>query len=289
MSPPAGNLLTLEPLDRMHQALTKQLERGEIKLPLLPKVAGQVIAMTTDPRAEIAQMAALIHRDQALAANVLRIANSAAYMPRSAIVSLQQAVAWLGLNVLAEIALAASLRSGVFNVPGHEAELKELWRHSVASGAYAKEIARIRRQNVEIAYLCGLLHAIGKPVLVNVLSGIERSLRVKVDRVGWAALLDEHHVQVGTMIADLWGLPSQVHGAIASYGLVGEWPVGSPEVLITCLADQLATHLLTPDALSEEALKAHPVFSALNLYPEDVEALLARRESVMNVVESLRL
>lgn len=289
MSPLAGEVLTVEPLDQVRRALTEQLEKGELKLPLLPKVAGQVMAMTSDPNAEIAQMASLIHHDQALAANVLRIANSVAYMPRSPIISLQQAIAWLGLNVLGEIALTASLRSGVFHIAGREAEIKHLWRHAVASGAYAKEIARTRRQNVEMAYLCGLLHAIGKPALLHVLGTIEKNLHVELDEGARVTLLEEDHVRVGCVIADLWGLPGPVRGAIASYVGYGASPTAAAEVMITCLADRLATHLLMPDALSLEALRDHPVFTNLNLYPEDVDALLGKQEAIMKVVESLRL
>lgn len=128
------------------------------------------------PQADAVQLSALIHRDPALAGQVLRIANSPTYMPRMPIVSLQQAVARLGLNTVTEIAFVASLQGGAFKVPGYEGELKQLWRHAIASAAFAKEIARLRRSNVEAAFLCGVLHAIGKPALLRVVADVEKTL-----------------------------------------------------------------------------------------------------------------
>ena len=62
------------------------------------------------------------------------------------------------------------MQSGVFRVPGYEPVLNQLWRHALASGAFAKEIARVRRLNVESAFLCGLLHSVGKPALLQLSS-----------------------------------------------------------------------------------------------------------------------
>ena len=154
-------------IEQLDQDLAQKFEKGEVELPLLPQVASRVMALTSDPNADAAKLSSLIHQDQALAAHVLRIANSPAYISRSPIVSLQHAVAMLGINLLSEIAFTASLKSGAFQVPGYEEQVKLLWQHSLASGAFAKEVARIRRVNVESAYLCGLLHGVGKPVVLR--------------------------------------------------------------------------------------------------------------------------
>lgn len=141
------------PIEQIEHILVQKIEQGEIELPLLPQVASQVMALTSDPEADAAKISSLIHQDQALAAHVLRIANSPAYMPRSPVASLQHAVAMLEINLLSEIAFTASLKAGAFQVPGHEDDVKQLWRHSLASGAFAKEVARTRRINVESGFL----------------------------------------------------------------------------------------------------------------------------------------
>ena len=167
--------------EQVELALVERIDKDRIDLPVLPQVAGRVMALANDPSADAARLSTLIHQDQALAAHVLRIANSPAYMPRTPIASLQHAVAMLGVNQLSEIAVTVSLKSGAVKIPGHEADIRQLWRHALASGAYAKEIARLRRYNVESAYLCGLLHAVGKPVVLKVVTTIAAELHIALD------------------------------------------------------------------------------------------------------------
>jgi HD-like signal output (HDOD) protein len=277
------------PLERLEHILVARIEKGEMELPLLPQVASQVMAMTSDPSADAAKLSSLIHQDQALAAHVLRIANSPAYMPRSPVVSLQHAVAMLGINLLSEIAFTASLKTGAFQVPGHEDEVKYLWRHSLGSGAFGKEVARTRRVNVESAYLCGLLHAIGKPVVLRTVATIGREQKIPLDKPALHTLIEGYHGRVGGLIAEKWGLPKAVEEAILYYVDYDHASSFRQECMLTCVADRLATHLLTPEDMPEETLRDHPVFAELNLYPNDIDQLIAGKDKVMAMVNALNL
>ncbi len=287
MSP--DNQTATTPIETLEGALLQKLEQGELDLPLLPQVASQVMALTSDPSADAARLSSLIHQDQALAAHVLRIANSPAYMPRSPVVSLQHAVAMLGINLLSEIAFTASLKAGAFHVPGHEDEVKQLWRHSLASGAFAKEVARTRRVNVESAFLCGLLHAIGKPVVLRTAAAIAQKHNIPVDKPMLRTLMDGYHPRVGCLIAEKWSLPRQVAEAIQYYSDYDHASSFRQECLLTCVADRLATHLLTPDDIPEEALRDHPAFAELNLYPNDIDQLVGCRDKVLAIVNAMNL
>ena len=275
--------------DRVREALIARIERNDLHLPFLPLVAGQIISMVSDPRAEMAKLASLIHQDQALAATVLRIANCPVYMPRSPIVSLQQAISWLGLNLLQDIALTASLRNGVFQAKGHEAEVKVLWRQSVATASYAKEIARLRRQNVEMAYLCGLLAGVGNPALLHVLVRLQDELHVRLEASEVATILEEYHVQVGCMIAEQWKLPEQVRSVIAFANRTERPGTHVLEVTMTTLAGHFATHVLMREGLSDEVLRGHPALTALNFYPEEIDELLAKRDTIVQAVDAIPL
>jgi putative nucleotidyltransferase with HDIG domain len=277
------------PIEQLERSLLQKLEQGDIELPLLPQVASQVMALTSDPAADAAKLSSLIHQDQALAAHVLRIANSPAYMPRSPVVSLQHAVAMLGINLLSEIAFTASLKAGAFQVPGHEDEVKQLWRHSLASGAFAKEVARARRVNVESAFLCGLLHAIGKPVVLRTAAAIAQKQNIPADKPMLRMLMNGYHSRVGCLIADKWSLPKQVAEAIQYYSDYDHAVSFRQECLLTSAADRLATHLLTPDDMPEDSLRDHPVFAELNLYPNDIDQLVACRDKVLAVVNAMNL
>lgn len=273
--------------EQVERALVERIDKDRIDLPVLPQVAGKVMALANDPAADAARLSALIHQDQALAAHVLRIANSPAYMPRTPIASLQHAVAMLGVNQLSEIAVTISLKSGTVKIPGHEADVRQLWRHALASGAYAKEIARMRRYNVESAYLCGLLHAVGKPVVLKTVTTIAAEMRVPLEPGAIIAFLDGYHSRIGNLIATEWALPPQVADAITYYGIYEQAPSHRQEAMMTCLADRLATYILIPDSFDDNTLREHSVFADLNLYPNDIDALLSLKDKILNLVDTM--
>jgi len=268
-------------------AVADRLAAGKFEVPMLPQVASQVSILASSADADASRLSALIYRDQVLAGHVLRIANSPAYMPRMPIVSLQQAVARLGMSAVAEIAFAASVQSGVFRVPGYESVLKQLWRHSLASGAFAKEIARARRFNVEGAFLCGLLHAVGRPAMLQLTTDAAKALRLPLTPARVFALLEDGHQNVGTLVAAKWELPKPVCAAIAHYQDYKNAAAFAHDAMVTCLADRLATDLTVPGAFDETSIRDHAVFADLNLYPDDVTALLAKKESVACTVDAM--
>ena len=273
--------------EQVERALVDRIDKDRIDLPVLPQVAGRVMALASDPSADAARLSVLIHQDQALAAHVLRIANSPAYMPRTPIASLQHAVAMLGVTQLSDIAVTISLKSGAVTIPGYEADIRQLWRHALASGAYAKEIARLRRYNVESAYLCGLLHAVGKPVVLKTVTTIAADMHIPLDPSAIISFLDGYHSRVGSLIATEWALPPQVAEAIGYYGAYEQAPSHRQEAMMTCLADRLATYLLIPDSFDDSTFREHSIFADLNLYPNDIDALLGLKEKVLSLVDTM--
>lgn len=267
--------------------IEERLAAGDFELPMLPQVATEVVRVSCADTGTATRLTELIQQDPALAAHVLRIANSPAYMPRTAILSLEKAIVRLGSVALGEIALAASLQSGVFYVDGHETALQRLWEHAIASGGYAREVARLKGIDAENAFLCGLLHGIGKPAVLQLVADVEtdRSERVSSDTL--RALMDEFHVRIGGSLAERWELPPEVCSALRSYGDVGCVEGVAVEAIVTAVASVFATHLLEPESLDQETLLAHPACTSLALSPEDIEVLLSRGEGVSVLVDSM--
>lgn len=278
----------LEKSEILRTRITTQLEQGTLDLPLLPVVANQVLQLSGDPNADVNKLSALIQQDQALAGQILRIANSPAYLPRSPIVSLQQAIAWLGMNMLAGLAFSVSVQSGIFTIKGYEKEIRGLWSHALASGLYGKEIARRIRHNVENAFLCGLLHSIGKPVLLHLILTSQENQGLSLSWIELEPIIREFHIAAGAKLAEVWKLPEPVQEAIRLYPDHTYIQATSPTkgAMITCLADHLASYALASSSLDEEALRALPVIQDLNFYPDDMDALLALNESIQQSVEA---
>ena len=143
--------------------LMEKLGKGEFDLPPLPQIANQVLAVTADPQADASKLTALIEQDPILAAKIFQTSNSVVQGSTRKIDSLQQAIAWLGLNTVAGTAFTLLVQSGIFNVQNYEQEVKALWMDMMTSACYAKSIAGLIGGSPDAAFLSGLLHAIGKP------------------------------------------------------------------------------------------------------------------------------
>ena len=198
---------------QLKEPLSQRIERGELELPHLPETAAAIMAACEDEDCNARDLAVMLERDPSLAGSVLRVANSVAYAPAEPVVSLHHAVTHLGFNALCSIAVSASLQGKVFRVDGHEALLESLWQHSALAGAWAREIARYHRRDGESAFLCGLMHDVGKPVILLALSEISQSSGVAIPDDLASEWMDEFHTVVGSRFVAEWGLPEWMTGA----------------------------------------------------------------------------
>ena len=264
--------------------LREDVERGRIELPLLPHVAAEVLSSSLDERSDAARLAELIQQDQSLATHVLRVVNSPAFRGAIEIVALQQAIARLGMERIREIALSASLKGAVFK-PGHyQSVVDENWRIGLASGLWSKEIARACRKNVEMAYLCGLLHNIGVPLILHRLGDLCSSL-------GPAALdplLRELAPLAGERLAIEWKLPDLVPVTIANLDQFQNAGDAQDAVAVAATGVALGRWMCTKTILISEVI-ALPSTQHLSLYPDDVEKVLAKLDSIRESMESMSL
>ena len=146
------------------------IESGELPLPVLPEVASQVLSMVQRPDCDTARLAELLRRDPAMTAHVMQVAASPMYAGATKISSLQQAIGRLGFSTITQIVLAVASKTRVFAVPGFESQVKLAFQHALATALFAQEIARTRRSTVDVAFLAGLFHDFGQPVLLCAMS-----------------------------------------------------------------------------------------------------------------------
>ena len=134
-----------------------QVARRVHEISTIPQIATRVMKVAGDPRSGAADLKAVVEGDAALSARVMRCVNSSAYGTRTRITNLQQAVAFLGLKQVRNLAMAASV-GRLFR----QDELiglyrrSELWRHLVSVGICARLIAmRLRFAEFEDMFLAG--------------------------------------------------------------------------------------------------------------------------------------
>jgi HD-like signal output (HDOD) protein len=248
----------------------------------LPRVCAQLAELTARQATDAAQLAKLIQSDPALAGEVMRVANSPALRPRAAVVSLQQAVSWLGIAEVRNIATAVMLRGEVFNAPGHEPESEDLWREAWLAGLWAKEIARERRKHVESAFLAALMHRSGAALALKILSRFEASARTVMDARTFADLVAEFEPAFGRLLMDNWRLPDDVQGGASGWRNYLK-SVHSDIAGTVNAAHLFATHTLHPQLLGEDLVMDSPVFEHLGIFPDDRRALLAKRDQVRSL------
>jgi HD-like signal output (HDOD) protein len=261
-----------------HAFLTDSLTSPQHIAPM-PRVCAQLAELTAQNATDAAQLARLIQSDPALAGEIMRVANSPAMRPRAPIVSLQQAVSWLGVAEVRNIAMAVMLRGEIFTAPGHEPESEELWREASLAGLWAKEIARGRRKHVESAFLAALMHRTGAALALKILSGFESQQRTVMDAKSFADLVVEFETRFGRLLMSNWRLPDDVQDAASDWRDYGK--SGHSDLAGTVnAAHLLATHTMYPQLLDETLVLESPVFEQLGVFPDDRRAMLAKREQI---------
>jgi HD-like signal output (HDOD) protein len=272
--------VSLEPQSaRAH--LTESLKVPQNIAPL-PRVCAELAQLTARQVTDAAQLAKLIQSDPALAGEVMRVANSPALRPRSAVVTLQQAVSWLGVAEVRNIAMAVMLRGEVFVAPGHERESEELWREAWLAGLWAKEIARERRKHVESAFLSALMHRTGAALTLKILSRFEREQQAAMDAHRFGELVVEFEPPFGRLLMNNWGLPGDVQDGASDWRCY-QTSAHSDLAGTVNAAHLLAEHTLNPQLLAAELVLESPVFEQLGMFPDDRRAMLAKREHVQTL------
>jgi putative nucleotidyltransferase with HDIG domain len=190
-------------------------------LPSLPAVVMELLSSIENADVDISVLAKKVSYDQALTAKTLRLANSSSFGVQVKVTTIQQAITFLGFQTTRNLITAAAV-TGCFpngRCPGFDD--KAFWRHSIAVAACARALARRMRFNQDYAFTAGLLHDIGRLVLVTTdpqayADVVEWRLR---NDGGWQdaerAVLGLDHVEAGVALAEHWNFSDTMRQAIA--------------------------------------------------------------------------
>ena len=267
-------------------------------LPSVPAIAATVIALVEDPNASAEDLRAVIERDPALAARILKVANSSLFGFSRRIETLRHAIALLGFRTVKNLVLGASMKE-VFKRFGLTERL--LWEHATRAGAVAARLSEHPGVDVdrEEAFTVGLLHDLGKIALNNAAPEEYSRVvaRVYNDGVGFVVAEREifgfDHAELGALVAEKWRLPPRLETAIRLHH--------TPEALDTLpLEDRRLTALATVTTCictrigvgRREPIQAldprsHPAWAALGLGDDDLEGVLEMATLVVKETEGL--
>ena len=285
--------------DNVDRILNAAIAEGALELPPPPQIVSEVMRLTRGDAAageagdtSSAELAQLIQRDIALAGQVMRVANSALYARRTPVVTLPQAIAWLGIREIRNIAFAVAVQGQIFNSSYFRNEMADLWHESVIVALFAQEIARLKRRNVESAYLCGLLHRVGMAIILSRVGSAVIKHRIAPEPGQVLQLAARHEARVGTHLGFTWSLPPAVSDAITHWRNPPDAEWARTEVMEVALARQVSDELRTPGAGGElPDSMLGPVsrwMDELSIYPDELFSIMAQRAAIYATAESYR-
>jgi putative nucleotidyltransferase with HDIG domain len=247
-----GSRSALSPVAQLERGVRDLVVLGKAPIPPYPAVALRVKQAATGKDFGLAEISRLVSGDAALAADVLRCANSALYRRGSPVTKLSQAVTRLGAQEVARLALTSSL--GVHaQAPGPLAPLRRMiWIDTLASAVLSQELAVLRHLRVEEAFVLGLLHDFGKVIASASLETVldegllvaEGPVHISWPLETWMNLVNSLHVSLGVEMALQWSLPPLVAEVIsAHHGM--PTPCSDPALLEVVKAADDVVALLT--------------------------------------------
>jgi HD-like signal output (HDOD) protein len=195
------------------------LIRSAYALAPLPSSVTRLAAIIAGDDWSADEIEEVITLDPALTANLLRLANSAAFGARRGITSVRQAVVRLGVGSVLSLAVGASVQSRVDRpVPEYGLSSGQLWRHAVMSALVAEQSRRLCRADLpQEAYTAALLHDIGKLIVARFLRPEVRDLLRHAREQGALSLVEAEsevlgvdHGEIGGLVAQHWALPDSI-------------------------------------------------------------------------------
>ena len=199
--------------------LTEAIVRDVDALPHFPETILELIHLTEDPRATVAQIARSISTDPTFTADLLKLVNSAYYMLPRRVNNILQGVRIVGLKGLRNLLYTY----GAQKILGEKyAEMKTLWEHSYRTAFYSFMLAKSFKPKADIlddVYVAGILHDLGQ-IIVTYLhpQAMEQIARFCKDKDIPPRILERfsfglNHADIGALIARKWNFPEQlVHG-----------------------------------------------------------------------------
>jgi HD-like signal output (HDOD) protein len=271
--------------ESLQDAIRAVISSDDCELPVLPEVAAQLLKLTGDVDCEVSDIVALIKRDQSLTSHLLRIANSVRYSTGVTVSSIQQAVARLGLLCVREIVVLISCQCKIFDVPDFEAHVRQSFRRSLATAAFAQEIARVRRMNVEEAFLSGLLHDVGRPILFQALATRRRRYGLAASDAEICEAAEKHRISLAAKLIISWDLSARVAEAVQFQLSPQDAPGCLQQAATINLASDLADKALSSRPAPESS-DSHPMLTVLSIYPEQFQSILRNQDEILEWVNS---
>lgn len=243
-------------------------------LPLFTGMAAQLVRSVEREDITTAELSRQISTDAALAAHLLRLVNSSYYGLSRRVGTVSEALAVLGLDLVRRVVTAAVLQRPLLAYLHDTQAAREFWRHQLVCAALARHLHGRKGQDSEVAYMAGLLHDVGRLVM---LMHRPKDIDALLHRPGAdddSSVQNERkrfgfdHAQVGGALLEFWGVPERMVQATHQHADIAE--PEEPMAASVWHANRLA-HLLVSEP---DDSQDRPWMQQAGLSPEVCRAIL---------------
>ncbi len=203
------------------ESLMKTVGRID-RLPSMPKTYSQLVTALGNEKVRVEDIARIVKQDMAMCAKTLQMVNSAFFRLPRTISRVEEAVSYLGFSTIKQVVLAVEVFQGFKDKGNPRFSLQALQTHALSVASLAATLFD-EQQKREDAFVAGLLHDIGKLILMTELPDHVDRVVSEMDRLGCSMHAAEEsvwgvtHAQVGAYLLGLWGLPYPIVEAVANH------------------------------------------------------------------------
>lgn len=256
-----------------------------LAVPMLPAVAHRVIDLASDPDVPLPTLSNLVAKDQVLAARVLGLANSAYSSPMQPITTVTEAVVRLGIAAVRNVVITVCFASRMHDPAVYGRVGRELVDHAIGTAYLARLIAEHARANRDEAFLCGLLHDIGKLIVLKLAHDYEKQHRTKVAPEIVELAMVERHAAMGALALRRWKLPESLDEPIMFHHDFLAAPKRRKEAAVCYAANLLAHRYGFGCQRSDAEIFSDPVAAELQLDEAWLAEIDARAPGLVNVAK----
>jgi HD-GYP domain-containing protein (c-di-GMP phosphodiesterase class II) len=217
----------------------QQFTSGKVTPPAMPQVVHQVRTIIKRVDSSVKDVGDVIEKDPVISLRLISVAKSPVYKGYGDVKSVQAAIPRLGFKeTLSIVVTIASKSLYEAKQPEHRALMDKMWGHSLASAYAAKLIAQgLFLDDPESFYLMGLIHDVGKVILLRAFADTSSETKISSDVL--IAAIQEAHQGVGRALIKRWGFGEE-YGKVVALHDASEFAAETPkEVLVVHLANHL--------------------------------------------------
>lgn len=241
-------------------------------IPSLPSIVMEIYRQVQNPDVDFNKLSEMIKYEPGLAANVLKLANSAYFGFRKQVDDVRVAVVRLGTRRVAElvmtIALSPMMEKGV---KGYDLSPGKLWEHSVTTAIGAEKLAEVLEiPRPDYTFTAGILHDVGKIVLgnfaeVDVEEVVDYAYEKQIPfNIAERKLLGIDHAEVGGLLLRTWGIPEHLVEVVMGHHEPEKYDGGNIVLSLIHIADSIS--LISGYGIGLDGLFYKPDNSVLKKY-----------------------